>query len=430
MPSPQASSALFSVPSEVAEQALALCHPRDVASFAQTCHRARALVYEPSDHFLWRSLYLNYPFDDPRIGRRKSHDAFTFDWRRTLQRRVHVEGISLGGGDRHELLDTLLECIASAAPFTPGHEHEHSYNLAWVEHLLLESDTLSVETAFSEMEKLARLRAYLALSLEPGIGLLAPDRLKVMRRMSRVFVYDLRNYTAEAQWGPFTDDGRIVNWMHVHAIVTVITMNLRDFGSNWPQDFKPASVTQGLEATRAYSAPGTLKRSHRDWAGVEGYWMRIVCFCDYRDLIRFNASGWRPTFFDDSYEEASRLLRLNLHIISVEDDPAVLTTLPDPNRPPIKFGGTMRGFNAEEVLARAVRGTVRIMEDGNIRWSFTSIYDSNDQWSSEGVQIGNVCSAAGVVGAWTGAYHDHGDPSGPFWLFKASETTPKLRWAD
>lgn len=28
--------------------------------------------------------------------------------------------------------------------------------------------------------------------------------------------------------------------------------------------------------------------------------------------------------------------------------------------------------------------------------------------SSEGVQIGGVCSAAGVVGAWSGAHHEQG----------------------
>jgi hypothetical protein len=34
----------------------------------------------------------------------------------------------------------------------------------------------------------------------------------------------------------------------------------------------------------------------------------------------------------------------------------------------------MRGFNSDEVLNRAVRGTVRAMRDGNIRWSFVSSF--------------------------------------------------------
>ncbi len=32
----------------------------------------------------------------------------------------------------------------------------------------------------------------------------------------------------------------------------------------------------------------------------------------------------------------------------------------------------MRGFNSDEALNRVVRGTVRVMKDGNIRWSFVS----------------------------------------------------------
>ncbi|KAH9176997.1 hypothetical protein EDB89DRAFT_1937563 [Lactarius sanguifluus] len=85
----------------------------------------------------------------------------------------------------------------------------------------------------------------------------------------------------------------------------------------------------------------------------------------------------------------------------------------------------MRGFNSEEALNRVVRGTVCVMKDGNIRWSFVSIFKHHDQWSSEGVQIGGVCSAAGVVGAWSGAHHEQGDPSGPFWLFKAGHDFPE-----
>jgi len=34
----------------------------------------------------------------------------------------------------------------------------------------------------------------------------------------------------------------------------------------------------------------------------------------------------------------------------------------------------MRGFNSDEVLNRAVRGTVRVMRDGNIRWTFVSVH--------------------------------------------------------
>ena len=64
----------------------------------------------------------------------------------------------------------------------------------------------------------------------------------------------------------------------------------------------------------------------------------------------------------------------------------------------------------------------------SVRTSQVSICNCHDQWrfvrsesrstvnlvcitssrSSEGVQIGGVCSAAGVVGAWSGAHHGQG----------------------
>ncbi|KAI9512320.1 hypothetical protein F5148DRAFT_16879 [Russula earlei] len=427
------------LPQELAEHTLVFCHPRVVAAYAQTCRGAYALVYRSPDLYLWRTLFLDFPFDDPRLsrppsesstsGRSRSPPLSEVDWRTKLQRRVRAETIARRDGDRHEFLDVLFECIREAAPRT----REPSHNLSWVTSVLTLDESPWIE-GFLRLEQpplspfprrlasdIERLRAHLALSLDHGVGAEAHEKLRALRRLSRAHVYDLRNYVSEAHWGPFTRDGDRVNWAHVNAIVTVIAMNLRDFGVHWPKEFKPHAIVQGLEACRPYSAPGTLKRSPLDWAGVEGQWMRIVCFCDYRDLIRFNNSGWDPAFFDDEYQEASRLLLLDLRLISVESDPAVVEKLPDPSRPPITFAGTMRGFNSDAVLHRAVRGTIRVMEDGNIRWSFVSIYNSHDQWSSEGVQIGGVCSAAGVVGAWSGARHDQGDPSGPFWLFKADE---------
>jgi len=63
-------------------------------------------------------------------------------------------------------------------------------------------------------------------------------------------------------------------------------------------------------------------------------------------------------------------------------------------------------------------------DDGVVRWRFASIYDGHTQWSSEGIQVGNVGSAAGIIGSWTGATHDHGDPVGPFWLWKVPDDHP------
>jgi hypothetical protein len=63
--------------------------------------------------------------------------------------------------------------------------------------------------------------------------------------------------------------------------------------------------------------------------------------------------------------------------------------------------------------------------------------------SSNGIQLGGVRSASGVIGTWTGASHDEGalprvliisaeahcpaeDPAGPFWMWKVPDDAPKL----
>jgi hypothetical protein len=304
---------ISTMPPELAERTLALCHFKDVVAFAQTCRCAHTLVYRSSDQYLWRNLFLSFPFDDPRLGLGGGlpHPTKVVDWRTKLQRRVRAERIARHkshDGDRHECVGVLLECIREAAPsrdgggggggVARGSESElagPSHNLLWVTKVLtleespwiksflrpeqLESPSLTHLS--SDVEK---LRAHLALSLDrgDGAGSEAPEGLRVLRQMSRAYVYDLRNYARETHWGPFTHDGDHANWSHINAIVTVITMNLRDFTMHWPKKFKPPTIVQGLEACRPYSALGALKRSASDWAGVEGHWMRIVCFCDYR----------------------------------------------------------------------------------------------------------------------------------------------------
>jgi hypothetical protein len=282
------------LPPELIERTLSFCHPRGVSAFSQTCRCAYILVYPSSDQYLWRTLFLSYPFDDPRLqtgsASSPSHSKAKVDWRAKLQRRVRAEQIARRDGDRLEFVDVMLECIHEAAPYAP---RESSHNISWATKVLTVGESpwieqflrLKFESPCSEhlTSDAEQLRAHLALSLDHDAGSFAPEKLKVLRRMSRVYVYDLRNYTEETHWGPFTSAAvDCVNWGHINAMVTVITMNLRDFGVHWPKEFRPQGTLQGLEACRAYSAPGTLKRSPLDWAGVEGHWMRVVCFCDYR----------------------------------------------------------------------------------------------------------------------------------------------------
>lgn len=89
--------------------------------------------------------------------------------------------------------------------------------------------------------------------------------------------------------------------------------------------------------------------------------------------------------------------------------------------PIIHIEGEMAGIDQEVV--RYLKGTVSMIGDGAVRWSLQISSRSNEspgEWSTEGVQIGGVGSALGVVGLWTGADHERTDPLGPFWLWKVA----------
>ncbi|EJD04233.1 uncharacterized protein FOMMEDRAFT_19497 [Fomitiporia mediterranea MF3/22] len=263
----------------------------------------------------------------------------------------------------------------------------------------------------------------------------------------------------ENHWGPFMADrsGR-VNWKHIKAIIVVIHSNLVDLGELWLDTRPPAR----LDAIQAYSAPNTCNPDPQDWAGVEGKWRRYVCFMDYRTntAIKYSEDPYNPSFFeDDEFQEATRLIELNLTITSYDEkknpsarspgsssraSTASLRSLSAPSSPSplsapsgspstgsglssiakqlppvIHFVGKSCGGNGNE---SRVCGTVRMTPDGHIRWRFVSAlrYDGHSQWSSEGIQIGDVCSAAGVVGSWTGAHHEEG----PFWMWKVKDDHP------
>jgi len=233
---------------------------------------------------------------------------------------------------------------------------------------------------------------------------------------SRCFVYDLRNYRRDNNYGPFLRDGA-VNWTHAESIVNVIALNIAE--PEWWDQRPP----MGLNATQPYSAPGASCSATVDWAGVVGKWKRYVCFMDYRDLFAFNYSSMThgprdPAFFEDvTFHEATRLIDLELKLTPL---PVSVPSSSDPigsRFPELFFEGVSSGLPG---ASATVSGSVTMGVDGIPRWHIATTYDGHTQWSSEGIQIGNIASAAGVVGSWTGAGHDTADPVGPCWLWKVS----------
>ena len=279
---------LLLVPPEITEHALLHARPRDVASFAQTCRFARALVYQSGDQHLWRQMYLLQPFDDPRIAASSSSGIavgeIQVNWMKELQRRIRASSIISNNLEAHP--DGLLEALKTMISIVHGASHvsadsrscNQSHDLNWLCQLLQEAGLFESTTwAWSPEEQQCFAQLYAYVGWRDGME--KEGRSCKSRNVARGFVYDLRNHTRQSFYGPFLPDksGR-VNWKHVEYIITVVDRNLWDLNGRWEHTRPPRT----LVSLRAYSAPGILKQDKRDWAGVEGTWRRYVCFMDYR----------------------------------------------------------------------------------------------------------------------------------------------------
>lgn len=281
---------ILDIPQELTEQALVSAHPSDVASFAQTCRSARALVYEQHDQHLWRRLFLEQPYDDPRrtddgYGTASPNsEAKVIDWKKALQQRVYTVRIVQKVATHPPELAAALAALISVARAAPPMEEkrDESKDLLWLstltrEHNLFQTAAAAQDWTFEEHQRTAELWACIGWR-DSVTNRNASDLLQT-RNSARAFVYDMRNYARENSWGPFMPDkSGFVNWKHIESTINVIYSNLLDLGGLWPDTRPPA----GLDAIRSYSAPNSRTRDPRDWAGVEGTWRRYVCFMDYR----------------------------------------------------------------------------------------------------------------------------------------------------
>ncbi|OBZ79657.1 hypothetical protein A0H81_00376 [Grifola frondosa] len=451
-------AALLSIPPELIERILTFCHARDVSSFAQTCRVAHLLVYKADDQYLWRELFLAHPFDDPRraalLSRPGGAQIHDIDWKQELQRRIEAELVAsssdFDGPHLQRVLEALVSVVETALPnnVEPARRSE---NLRWLDRILYGSRILhEVLPSESESERQLRyrLRSYLSLSHEDGISEESRNRMEMRRKTSRCFVYDMRKYVEETLWGPYrlgdVSSEPMVNWEHVWHIVNVVGMKLREHPVR-PLGFYNKPLYQ-LEAVRAHTAPVSHKRKPHDWRALQALgrglcasWITVIssvriCLLfahihtlNARVAPAFNFSTFPPgphnaSFFDDPFEEAIRPVELQLEVLDLEDYPeGEPSEVDDPNYPPLFFKGFSRGTHS---AAAIINGCVTTLADGSVRWHFITTYDGRMQWSAEGVQIGHVCSAAGVAGIWTGASHEDDDPAGPFWMIKVADGLP------
>ncbi|KAJ3893816.1 hypothetical protein GG344DRAFT_42489, partial [Lentinula edodes] len=114
-------------------------------------------------------------------------------------------------------------------------------------------------------------------------------------------------------------------------------------------------------------------------------------------------------------EETCRVFPMTLRVVGFSRAPVPTYDPLVYALPVIHVVGEFRGSDVNESVARRARGTVRMIGDRAIRWNLISSEVSTperDEWVMEGVQVGDIGSAMGIVGMWTGANHERGDPIG------------------
>ncbi|VUC25352.1 unnamed protein product [Clonostachys rosea] len=241
-------------------------------------------------------------------------------------------------------------------------------------------------------------------------------------------VYDIRDYSQANWWGPFRRDGTgRVDWEKLEAINILMWKNISTqcprtdlFDEIWDTPFF-GSFAHSYVPT---NLPKLSDLDAQDPYGVAGTYYRVVCFLDHSDFIRFNFSNMgivthnmpRPPL---DRGEAVRLILMDLEVTRVEppgpDDGQEL--------PVVHFKGVSRSFDTDfmEDVHSTLTGSVRLTKEGEVRWSSVSAFDGQERWRSEGVQIGGVQSARGVVGTWFDSDYDIHGPVGPTAFWKAAD---------
>jgi len=208
------------------------------------------------------------------------------------------------------------------------------------------------------------------------------------------------------------------NWEHIKHCVTILLLHGEDL------ELPPC----GLRHSVAYSIPGSHLRASDDWAGVEGVWLRDVCFLDYTTLFDLNSTadeyGNLSPYAGEFLEGFTRFQVL----MKISRDPKpeerfVISSRPlnaDKRYPRLNVVGLgMNELSLGQEGEIVLRGHVDRLVDGSILWTNLSAPNLGN-WLCAGFQLGGPCSASGVVGTWTTSSHHVDDPCGPSWMWKVS----------
>lgn len=258
-------------------------------------------------------------------------------------------------------------------------------------------------------------------------------------------VYDLREYTTGTKWGPFLDlggdeDAEVrVDWEKVEAILVVLGGNIRCKGLErfpifwhfWGKPFAGSWHGSYIPWSRDREKGEELEVKELDQLdpyGVAGSWLRVVSFLgtsppplayrpmppvqhsrhpDFSDFFHFNfpmvdnlaRDAPRPPL---DVGQATRLILMRIRVSKVEPPGPG----DHPDHPVTHFAGFSRALDGswDDNADASIRGTARVTPEGEVRWTSYSVFHGEERWKSEGVQIGGIKSARGVVGTWFDKY--------------------------
>ncbi|KAL8947210.1 MAG: hypothetical protein Q9222_006488 [Ikaeria aurantiellina] len=238
-------------------------------------------------------------------------------------------------------------------------------------------------------------------------------------------------------WGPFQADGsHKVDWEKVEAVFMILAYNVKLFADKyvehksvllppWDEPFTGVTPYSWPRASKFsdIKRPLPLPLHLQDPYNLTGVWMRIVCFLDYRELFTFNFSEDQPLPGQPrppiDTEEAIRFITVKIHVTKIEppgeDDGQEL--------PIVHFKGTsVSALPPVDPNANSkIRGTVRLTPEGEARWTTFSVFHGEERWRSEGIQLGGVQAARGILGYWFDKDFDEYGPAGPTAFWKVSD---------
>ncbi|KAK8079755.1 f-box-like domain-containing protein [Apiospora hydei] len=393
---------LTELPPEVIHNVLQYVDPSDLAFVPRVCHTLRNSVRGNS--MLFKHVYLTH-FDTPARNRNN------VDWEQNLKDlvRLHAE-----------------KCMWMGERATSSTTHVYSRNAALFARLF---STYDNQHAFLERSFLyERARAELphagTFSSPPkkehqmsaklhclyGVPLLYAQRSQHETRQGKMSpfacskVYDIRQYTPLTRWGPFYGrrlrSGRlgesrgysVGTWSQPEEPGLEFVPHLPELLGHpfrWGLAWQLSSSATGRRGRGGGVEQNPLEL--QDPYGVTGTWLRVVCFLDYTDFFDFNFSGDQalPANIPRraiEYGEATRLILMRITVDRIEP--------PGPedgnDLPVVHFKGVSRSLDDswDENANSDLTGTVRLTPEGEVRWTTFSIFNGQERWRSESVQVG------------------------------------------